>query len=418
MDRINTSQIFRILESGYALPPLSVIALRLLEVASDEDASNEQIVRTIEQDPSLTVRLLNLSNSALFGTGRPTASLSRAVMKLGHNQIRLMALSISLRDAFPMGKVERFDYELFWRVSLYRGLIAQSLAQQSEAANQEEAFLCGLTMEIGLPILFDMCIRGRTNQFSLDLEPLEELLEKESACYGMNHREVGAAALRFWKFPDHIVACQEVHPENLDSNSSSLWAVCRLARLFSQVIVKETQAFASFYSEAEAGLGLSKENIHDAVFQTLAEVEKIAQGFKLQIDRQRDMIAILENANRALVRISQTVSRYPEERHEKNLPSFSSIDRKDRSVEDALQAVAHEIRNPLTAVGGFARRLAVSLDPESQSGKYARVILDEVLRLEKILSEMPEQSLHPACGPSEKAARPYCPQSTASSVKL
>ena len=181
MDRIDASQIFRMLESGYALPPLSVVALRLLEVASDEDASNTQIVTTIEQDPSLTVRLLNLSNSPLFGTGRPTTTLSRAVMKLGHNQIRLMALSISLRDAFPMGKVEQFDYELFWRVSLYRGLIAQSLAQQSEAANREEAFLCGLTMEIGLPILFDLCIRGRTNQFSLDLEPLEELLEKEKA---------------------------------------------------------------------------------------------------------------------------------------------------------------------------------------------------------------------------------------------
>ena len=41
MDRIDASQIFRMLESGYALPPLSVIALRLLEVASDEDASND-----------------------------------------------------------------------------------------------------------------------------------------------------------------------------------------------------------------------------------------------------------------------------------------------------------------------------------------------------------------------------------------
>ena len=141
-----------------------------------------QIVRIIEQDPSLTVRLLNLSNSALFGTGSPIATLSRAVMKLGHNQIKLMALSISLRDAFPMGKVDQFDYELFWRVSLYRGLIAKSLAQQSKAANPEEAFLCGLTMEIGLPILFDLCIRGRNNQFNLDLEPLEELLEKEKAC--------------------------------------------------------------------------------------------------------------------------------------------------------------------------------------------------------------------------------------------
>ena len=396
MDRIDADHVFRMLESGYALPPLSVIALKLLEVASNEDASSEQIVTIIEQDPSLTVRLINLSNSVFFGTASPAATLSRAVMKLGHNQIKLMALSISLRDAFPMGKVDQLDYELFWRVSLYRGLIAKSLAQQSKAANPEEAFLCGLTMEIGLPILFDLCIRHDPCRFSLDLEPLEELLEKERACYGLNHREVGAAALKFWKFPELIAACQEVHLENLNADSSRLWAVCRLARLFSQVIVKGHQAFDSFYSEAETVLGLSQENIHEAVFKTLAEVEEIAHGFKLQIDRQKDIIGILEDANQALVRISRTISQYPLEGHQKHLPSFASIDRKDRCVNDTLQAVAHEIRNPLTAVGGFARRLAVSLDPESQSGKYARVILDETLRLEKILSEIPEQSLHPA----------------------
>jgi len=95
------------------------------------------------------------------------------------------------------------------------------------------------------------------------------------------------------------------------------------------------------------------------------------------------------------VRISQTVSQYPAKGHQSTSRHSTPSNREDRSVKDALEAVAHEIRNPLTAVGGFARRLAVSLDPDSQSGKYARVILDEALRLEKILPKMPEQSLHP-----------------------
>jgi hypothetical protein len=315
-------------------------------------------------------------------------------MRLGYNQIRLMALSISLRDAFPMGKVDRFDYELFWRVSLYRGLIAKSLACRSKATNPEEAFLGGMTMEIGLLILFDLCIRGKTGLFSLDLEPLEEVLENEKSCYGLNHREVGAAALKFWKFPEHIVACQNISIEGPSSDSSRLWAVCRLARLFSRVVSKEPQAFGSFYSEAEKVLGLSQEEIHEAVFNTLTEVEEIAQGFKLQVDCQQDIIGILENANRALVRISHTISQHPSEGCHKDLPSFASIDKEDRRVKDTLQAVAHEIRNPLTAVGGFARKLAVSLDPESDQAKYAKVILDEALRLEKILAGIPEHSSH------------------------
>jgi len=394
MGRIDATRLLRMLESGYAVPPLSVIALRLLEVASSEDASNDQIVELIEQDPSLTVRLLNLANSPFFGMDGPNVTLSRAVVKLGHNQVKLMALSISLRDAFPMGKVGQFDYEQFWRVSLYRGLIAKSLAGQSKAAHPEEAFLGGLTMEIGLPILFDLCMRGDSIQFSLGLEPLEELLEREKACYGLNHREVGTAALRFWRFPEHITACQEVQPPDLDPKCTRLWEVCRLARLFSWIVLKGPSAFGSFYSRAESVLGLSHDDIHEAVFRTLAEVERVAQGFKLNIDGQKDIIGVLENANQALVRISRTISQFHPAEH-RNLPSFASIDAKARCVQDTLQAVAHEIRNPLTAVGGFARRLAASLDPQSDSGKYAQAILDEAVRLEKILSRIPQQTSHP-----------------------
>jgi len=53
-----------------------------------------------------------------------------------------------------------------------------------------------------------------------------------------------------------------------------------------------------------------------------------------------------------------------------------------------LQAVAHEIRNPLMSVGGFARKLSASLDPSSETGRYVNIILEEVARLEKTLSEM------------------------------
>jgi len=56
--------------------------------------------------------------------------------------------------------------------------------------------------------------------------------------------------------------------------------------------------------------------------------------------------------------------------------------------------VAHEIRNPLLAVGGFARKLAASFDPASRGGKYVKIILEEASRLEKALSEMTRKDGH------------------------
>jgi signal transduction histidine kinase len=51
-------------------------------------------------------------------------------------------------------------------------------------------------------------------------------------------------------------------------------------------------------------------------------------------------------------------------------------------------AIAHEIKNPLTSIGGFARRLERSLPEDSQEKKYSQTIFKEVSRLEKILNDL------------------------------
>jgi nitrogen-specific signal transduction histidine kinase len=72
-------------------------------------------------------------------------------------------------------------------------------------------------------------------------------------------------------------------------------------------------------------------------------------------------------------------------------PSFATI-KEERGSQDVvahtLQAVAHEIRNPLITVAGFARKLSTALDPESRVGKYAQIILQEAQRIEEALNQM------------------------------
>ncbi len=53
--------------------------------------------------------------------------------------------------------------------------------------------------------------------------------------------------------------------------------------------------------------------------------------------------------------------------------------------------VAHEIRNPLTGIGGFARRIA-KVAKDEKIKQYSRFILNETIRLENILREILEYS--------------------------
>ncbi|MFQ6672096.1 MAG: nitrogen regulation protein NR(II), partial [Candidatus Tectimicrobiota bacterium] len=50
--------------------------------------------------------------------------------------------------------------------------------------------------------------------------------------------------------------------------------------------------------------------------------------------------------------------------------------------------IAHEIRNPLVAIGGFARRLMDRARGDPSSARYSRIIVDETVRLERILGDL------------------------------
>jgi two-component system sensor histidine kinase HydH len=54
---------------------------------------------------------------------------------------------------------------------------------------------------------------------------------------------------------------------------------------------------------------------------------------------------------------------------------------------EVVASIAHEIKNPLVSIGGFARRLERNLQDKSAEKKYMRIVLKEVNRLENILNQ-------------------------------
>jgi len=384
--------LLRRLENGYALPSLSIIATKLIEMASDESCTVDDLARLIETDPSLTVRLLRLANSAFLGSGRQITTVKQAIMRIGFDRLRIMGLSLSLRDIFPMGRVGPMDYEAFWRSSLYQALLAQSLSHLLGNCDPEEAFVAGLTVEIGLLVFFDLFVKDdQLDTDVLQLHPLERLLMWERNRYGTDHRAVGEAALIYWGFPDPIVACQRHHSSGVGQEDvAPLSAVCAVACEFSCLVKNEETDLNSLVLEAEKTLGVRPETVSQMVSTALERVETVAETLSLDVNTERDTIRLLEKANRALSGLSeQLAAAHPASAD--GFPSLPGLKRGrggDTAVVETLQAVAHEIRNPLVAVGGFARRLALTLDPQSEGGRYVRLIVEEAERLERALLEM------------------------------
>ncbi|MCX5810632.1 MAG: HDOD domain-containing protein [Proteobacteria bacterium] len=401
MEQKYISEILKKFQSGYALPSLSVIAVKLVEIASDDSSSLNELTGLIEKDPSLAVRVLKMANSAFFKSLYPAATLKQAIMRIGFHHLRVLALSLSLKDTFPMGKVGQIDYGQFWRVSLYRGLLAKSLARELKACEPEEAFVTGLTLEVGFLVYYDHFLKGTNETVDAGIYPLELLLDTEKKSQGLNHREIGEIALRYWKFPEQIVECQRYYGyEDGSLEASMLSRICRIAGKLSALICYAKVDFQDVFVAASSLLrvpngnnppwSFSDETMYDVVIGALKEADEIARTFEVEIEGEKDLLGLMEKANCALSRLSEQMLQSQRGEIAQGPPSFEGLRaRGDRSeeVEYTLQAVAHEIRNPLTVVGGFARRLAKTMDPSSEGWRYVEIILNETKRLEDALNE-------------------------------
>ena len=76
------------------------------------------------------------------------------------------------------------------------------------------------------------------------------------------------------------------------------------------------------------------------------------------------------------------------------------------SMSNLVQGVAHEIRNPITTIGGFARRIKKELGDNRKLEKYVDIILDETARLEYIVKRVQDFTETQSYSPSPTSIEP------------
>lgn len=100
-------------------------------------------------------------------------------------------------------------------------------------------------------------------------------------------------------------------------------------------------------------------------------------------------------------RLKTELSKYTEQLEEKVLDRTREIEQMQvrmmrferlAAVGELVSVIAHEVRNPLVAIGGFARRLKRGTSDPAEVAKLAAIIVEEVDRLEKILKSMLDYS--------------------------
>ena len=154
------SQLRKRLEKCSTLPTLPAVAIRIVELCRKQDVDLRKLAEAIGQDPVLCARVLKVVNSAFYCFPRQIETLSHAVAILGIDAVQTIALAFSLVRGMRCNEVQGFDFQAFWRRSLFSAVSAQCLAKWTKMRNEEVLFLAGLMQDIGMLFLRELAPKG------------------------------------------------------------------------------------------------------------------------------------------------------------------------------------------------------------------------------------------------------------------
>lgn len=183
------------------LPSPRGVALQVIHLTEQNDATAHQLAKLINNDPSLASRILKSANLLARREGRPVSSIIDAVTVLGFKSVRQLALSLSLVSDFGSGVCARFDYQEFWAHSVCCGVAAQQLVSKMNIGVADEAFLLGLLSQIGRLTLSTVF----PDQYSQVLEQAadaQNLSRLEQNTFGLDHNQITSLMLADWGMPE------------------------------------------------------------------------------------------------------------------------------------------------------------------------------------------------------------------------
>jgi putative nucleotidyltransferase with HDIG domain len=228
----------RIVERIDRLPSLPTVVSRLIGVVNSPDSSADDAAELIEKDPALTSKILRLANSAFYGMPRTISSVSSAVVVLGFNTLRSVALSATVLKMFPAapGRVS-FDHGRFWRHSIVCATVARDLARRLfnfVLIDPESAFCAAVLHDIGRLIFDQYAPEECASSLSFARAQGVSLLDAETAIMGFTHARIGAILADKWALPIDLENALVFHHDPQDTPSGKeLVATVHLADILS-----------------------------------------------------------------------------------------------------------------------------------------------------------------------------------------
>ena len=177
----------------------------IINVINDPDATVTDLLDLIEVDPPLAFSLLKVANSAYYSGRHPVASIGDAVVRIGFETLKEIALSQKIFELFnDHAEYKGFSRIALWKHSIATAILGKMIYRMEFRERGDDIYAAGLLHEIGLisedqitPVLFREAI-------SFAVEQGLNLADAEKSVLGFHHAILAYAIAKSWQLPEGL----------------------------------------------------------------------------------------------------------------------------------------------------------------------------------------------------------------------
>jgi putative nucleotidyltransferase with HDIG domain len=224
-DLLTDEKLRRLVSQMPTVPSMPTLYEELMKELEAPEPSMRNIGAIVKQDIGMTVKILQIVNSAFFGLRRTISDAAEALTFLGLDTITSLTLSIGVFSQFEGNEAAKKHLSDIWNHSLAVGSLAKKIAGKKDQSMASDAFTAGLLHDIG-EVVFAANLPEKFSEVSrLIKEEGMSQIDAEKAILDASHAEVGAYLLGLWGLPNQVVEAVAFHHEPASYETESFSAL-------------------------------------------------------------------------------------------------------------------------------------------------------------------------------------------------
>jgi HD-like signal output (HDOD) protein len=216
------------------LPPFPAIAIRVMQLLSDDDVRLKELSELIRVDQVFSGQIMRLANSPLFGFRVEIKSILQATALLGVDRIKAVVLTAGMRS-YLRQPLRVPALRQCWRHSLASAIVSERLGQAS-LVEAGFAYTAGLLHDVGRLALMTAQPLRYAKLIADAEEGAFDVLDREREWFGIDHCEAGQWLLENWKLPQAFGVVAALHHSFPQDDTFDIIALVRAACLFANAL--------------------------------------------------------------------------------------------------------------------------------------------------------------------------------------